>query len=58
MNDGHATWSAVMRCQDARKVDPIPGWRARLLPAWGSPATRKPIQWPLFLRLGQMVPGA
>ena len=53
-----ATWSAVKNYRQTLGVDPIPALRERLLSAWGSPDTRKNIQWPLFMRLGRWVPDA
>ncbi len=47
------TWSAVARYRQATGVDPV----ARLLPeltaAWGDPAARRDIRWPIFLRAGR-----
>ena len=48
-----ATWSAVKNYRQARAADPIPALREHLLADWGSPDSRKNIQWPLFLRLGR-----
>ncbi len=48
------TWSAVKNYRQARGTDPLPAVRAALEPLWGSPDTRKNIQWPLFLRVGRI----
>ncbi|MBK6742466.1 MAG: class I SAM-dependent methyltransferase [Hydrogenophilales bacterium] len=48
------TWSAVKNYRQARGTDPLPAVRAVLEPLWGSPDTRKNIQWPLFLRVGRI----
>lgn len=48
------TWSAVKNYRQERTIDPLPAVRAALEPLWGSPDTRKNIQWPLFLRVGRI----
>lgn len=48
------TWSAVKNYRQARATDPLPPLRAALEALWGSPDTRKNIQWPLFLRVGRV----
>lgn len=48
------TWSAVKNYRQARGTDPLPAVRAALELLWGSPDTRKNIQWPLFLRVGRI----
>lgn len=48
-----STWSAVKRYQDAQGLDPLPALMAELAPAWGDMDTARPLQWPLFLRVGQ-----
>jgi ubiquinone/menaquinone biosynthesis C-methylase UbiE len=48
------TWSAVKNYRLARGMDPLPALRSRLESVWGSPDTRKNIQWPLFLRVGRV----
>jgi SAM-dependent methyltransferase len=48
------TWSAVKNYRLARGTDPLPAVRAALEALWGSPDTRKNIQWPLFLRVGRI----
>lgn len=48
------TWSAVKNYRQTRGMDPLPAVRAALGALWGSPDTRKNIQWPLFLRVGRI----
>lgn len=48
-----STWSAVKRYQDAQGLDPLPALMAELAPVWGDADTARPLQWPLFLRLGR-----
>lgn len=47
------TWSATRAFREARGEDPLPGLRARLLPAWGDPACPLTVRWPLPLRIGR-----
>jgi SAM-dependent methyltransferase len=46
------TWSACQRFREANGVDPIPGLRGQLLPAWGDPQSPLRVSWPLSLRVG------
>ena len=50
------TWSAVARCREATGDDPIAALRPHLETAWGSPGNRKPLQWPVHLRVGRQEP--
>lgn len=53
-----ASWSAVQRCKDAIGEDPVDLVRDALAAAWGDPKANRPIQWPLALRLGRVLPRA
>lgn len=46
------TWSAVQRCRDASGHDPIIDLMERPRPAWGDPARRRKIRWPIALLAG------
>ncbi len=48
-----STWSAVKRYQAAQGHDPLPALMVELDPLWGDAGTAKPLQWPLFLRVGR-----
>ncbi len=48
-----STWSAVKRYQAACGQDPLPDLMAELDPFWGEAGDAKPLQWPLFLRVGR-----
>jgi hypothetical protein len=43
----------VKRYQSTQGQDPLPALRAELDPLWGDAGTAKPLQWPLFLRVGR-----
>jgi hypothetical protein len=53
LSDYLSTWSAVKRCQAAHGLDPLPALMAELAPRWGNPDATRPLQWPLFLRVGR-----
>lgn len=44
-----STWSASKAYTDANGVDPIQTVRERLTSAWGDPATRRTVRWPLTI---------
>lgn len=46
------TWSAAKRCQRDRGRDPVAAMESDFASAWGDPATRRTLQWPLHLRVG------
>ncbi len=48
------TWSAAKRFREANGYDPIERIRDVLIAAWGAPAERKVVQWPLYLRAGKI----
>jgi SAM-dependent methyltransferase len=48
-----STWSAVRRYQTAQGQNPMPALMAELDPLWGDAGSAKPLQWPLFLRVGR-----
>ncbi len=47
-----SSWSATQRYQEARGQSPIPALAKTLEPLWGRPEERRPIHWPLALRVG------
>ena len=49
-----STWSAVKAFQKANQEDPIATLAPELAAAWGSPATRRTVTWPLVLRAGRI----
>jgi SAM-dependent methyltransferase len=48
-----ATWSAVQRFKRDVGVDPIVKLRETLIPLWGDPATVRPVEWPVAMRVGR-----
>ncbi len=46
------TWSAVSQYKKQRGRDPVPDAAAALGGAWGDPATRRTVRWPLGVRIG------
>lgn len=48
------TWSAVVRCRQARGTDPLVPLRGGLAAAWGDPARRLRAVWPISGRLGRV----
>lgn len=48
------TWSALARYRAARGEDPLPDLARRLADAWGDPARRRPVRWPLALRASRV----
>lgn len=46
-----ASWSAVQRCRDATRTDPLPALRAALEPHWTG---RRRLDWLLHLRVGRV----
>ena len=48
------SWSAAQRYQEERG-HPAPSLiTPRLAQAWGEPGTRRPVRWPIFLRVGRV----
>jgi len=47
------SWSATARLQRASGSDPVPALEAELAPAWGDPAVRRRITWPITLHAGR-----
>ncbi len=47
------TWSGTQRYRAARGDDPVPAVLDALAPSWGG-AARRPVSWPLALRLGRL----
>ncbi|HEX4599971.1 MAG TPA: class I SAM-dependent methyltransferase, partial [Gemmatimonadales bacterium] len=48
------TWSAVRALQQARGDAPLAAFQRALAVAWGPPATRRAVRWPLTLRVGRV----
>jgi SAM-dependent methyltransferase len=48
-----ATWSAYQRCRRETGLDPLPGLLGQLAGAWGDPARKHRVRWPLHLRVGR-----
>jgi SAM-dependent methyltransferase len=48
------TWSALREARRATGSDPLPAFREALARAWGEPAARRGIRWPLSLRVGRV----
>ncbi len=46
------TWSAVKAAAKALDTDPVASFAGELRGAWGDPATRRKVTWPLSLRVG------
>lgn len=49
-----ASWSATSPYQEKLGRHPLNEVYERLLAAWGDPAEKKSIRWPLFIRVGKM----
>jgi ubiquinone/menaquinone biosynthesis C-methylase UbiE len=47
------TWSATVEFVGRNGYDPTPQLAAQLLAVWGDPGEKKPIRWPLHLRVGR-----
>ncbi len=47
------TWSAVQRCREKTRRDPIERVRPELERAWGDPEGPRVVRWPLSLRAGR-----
>jgi hypothetical protein len=48
------TWSSVRRFAEARGHSPLREIEEELRRAWGDPAVRRVVRWPLALRLGRI----
>ncbi|SEI75392.1 Methyltransferase domain-containing protein [Azotobacter beijerinckii] len=48
------TWSAVRELEKAQGRAPVERFAAELAAAWGDPAARRTVRWPLALRVGQV----
>jgi SAM-dependent methyltransferase len=49
------TWSAVNRYRAERGADPVPALIRVVAEVWGDPAEKRPIGWPLALRVARKV---
>jgi SAM-dependent methyltransferase len=52
------TWSSVQQYVARHAVNPILAVESDLAAAWGSPQTPRLVTWPLFLRVGRVIPPA
>lgn len=48
-----ATWSAVAAARRAENRDPLPELAAELAVVWADASARKPVEWPIALRVGR-----
>jgi SAM-dependent methyltransferase len=48
------TWSAVQYYRKAKGEDPVGMVRDEMRAAWGDPATRRRVRWPISLRLARL----
>lgn len=46
------SWSAVARFKAATGIDPIEEYLPRFQEAWGDPAAKRVIEWPLTILAG------
>ena len=51
------TWSAVARCREIEGQDPLEPFAADLRRVWPDSSTALDVRWPLYLRVGRLVPG-
>ena len=47
------TWSATKKYIGHTHTDPVNDVREKLEKAWGEPATKRLVRWPLHLRVGR-----
>ncbi len=52
------TWSATRLCERKNEQNPIDIVRRALARAWGPETARLTVRWPIYLRLGRVIPGA
>jgi len=52
--DYFGTWSAVQYYRKAKGEDPVALVREEMAAAWGDPARRRKVRWPLSLRLAKL----
>lgn len=50
------TWSAVRRARAAGRGDVLDRFTADLAASWGEPDRRRPVVWPIRMRLGRVSP--
>jgi SAM-dependent methyltransferase len=48
------TWSATQRFMEAKGLNPLEQIRADLEKAWGEPAMKRRVEWPLVVRAGKL----
>lgn len=49
-----STWSAVQRLRDAGRSDILADFTREIATAWGDPATRRAVSWPINMRVGRL----
>lgn len=49
-----STWSAVRSAREASQEHMLADFASDLTAAWGDPDTKRPVQWPLNMRLGRV----
>jgi SAM-dependent methyltransferase len=54
VTDYFGTWSAVQYYRKAKGEDPLALVRGEMVAAWGDPASRRRVRWPLSLRLARL----
>jgi len=48
------TWSAVRRAREAGKETLLTSFADELANAWGAPTLRRPVRWPISMRIGKL----
>jgi hypothetical protein len=48
------TWSSTNRCREATGADPLEVLRPRLAEAWPDANRQRPIDWPLYVKVGRL----
>ncbi|MBS0364680.1 MAG: class I SAM-dependent methyltransferase [Proteobacteria bacterium] len=49
-----STWSAVRSAREASREDILQSFSADLTALWGDPTHRRPVRWPINMRLGKL----
>jgi SAM-dependent methyltransferase len=49
-----ATWSAVLRAREAGRADVLTAFADEIGLAWGDPASKRLISWPINMRIGRL----
>jgi len=48
------TWSAVLSAREAGREDLLAAFAADITAAWGDPQRRRPVSWPINMRIGRI----